>query len=135
MPTSSYQVEWLINQRRRWRGLVRMVERGLRSLGDRVEVSGEGGRQARELGTPPPRVTKVSPYREGGIWPADLADTRSRGAAVDYELERRAGSFMEPKYPPYPSPTTFRKVKPPATVKPVITVKPAITVKPPAKAR
>lgn len=111
MPISGYQVEWLINQRRRWRGLVRMVERRWRALGDRVDLSGEGSEQARRLGSAPPRLVKARPSQPGGVWPVDLADRRSYGAAVDYELERRAGSFMHPKYPSYPSPTRFPKVK------------------------
>lgn len=111
MPISSYQVEWLINQRRRWRGLVQMVERRWHSLADKVELSAEGSEGSREDATMPPRLVKVSLSREGGLWPVDLADRRSYGEAVDYELERRAGSFMRPKYPPYPSPVTFFKVK------------------------
>lgn len=111
MPISSYQVEWLINQRRRWRGLVQMVERRWHALADKVDLSGEGCRTSREAAAIPPRLVKVSPSRGGRVWPVDLADRRSYGEAADYELERRAGSFMRPRYPPYPSPTTFFKVK------------------------
>lgn len=111
MPISGYQVEWVINQRRRWRGLVEMVERRLRSLSDKVDLSPEGSAQARQQAGLPPKPTQVPPTRGGDVWPEDLADRRSFGPAVDYELERRAGSFMRPKFPPHPSPTRIPRAK------------------------
>ncbi len=111
VPISGYQVEWLINQRRRWLGLVRMVERGWRSLGDRVELSIEGSEQARRLPGRPPRLVKVPRSRTGDVGPADLAERESRGPVVDYELERRAGSFLRPPYPSFPSPAKIPRVR------------------------
>jgi hypothetical protein len=111
VPISSYQVEWVINQRKRWRGLVRMVERKWRALGDRVELSEAGSEQARRQAGPPPKPTQVAPTRSGDVWPLDLAERTSYGPAVDYERERRAGSFMKPKYPPFPPPLKIPKMK------------------------
>lgn len=93
MPISSYQVEWLIHQRRRWRGLVRMVERALFAAPDKIELSTEGRMQAVEQ-HPGPKAGAEQ------LWPIDLADRTVYPEPVAYELERRAGSFMRPKQEP-----------------------------------
>ncbi len=108
MPLSSYQVEWLIHQRRRWHGLLQMVERALFSGGDKVQLSEEAGSQAAEL-TPQPRT----PVRDPEVWPLDVADSTAYPPSVDYELERRAGSFMEPSYPAHPPPAGIPRVRHP----------------------
>ena len=111
MSASGYQVEWLIHQRRRWRGLVRMVEERLFPPHDPVELSRLGSEQAHAHAAPPPRAKEVPARAEGEVWPADLADPTQYPPAVDYELERRAGSFMRPKYPPGPAPSNIPKIR------------------------
>ncbi len=107
MPISSYQVEWLIHQRRRWRGLLRMVERTLFAAPDPVELSPEGREQAVDLPAPQPRGAAGA-----DIWPADLADRHPYPEPVAHELERRAGSFMRPKVLPHPPRPGIPRVRP-----------------------
>ncbi|MCZ6729913.1 MAG: hypothetical protein O7C61_09400 [SAR324 cluster bacterium] len=107
MAISSYQVEWLIHQRRRWRGLLRMVERALLSGGDRVQMSEEADQRTAQQA---PKPRRKAPETE--IWPVDLADSTVYPPAVAYELERRAGSFMQPKYPHDPPPAGIPRLKP-----------------------
>lgn len=95
MPISSYQVEWLIHQGRRWRGLVQMVEKALTATPDHIELSAEGRRQAVEQRSPAEPKAGAEP-----LWPADQADRTVHPEPVLYELERRAGSFMRPKVLP-----------------------------------
>ncbi len=111
MPISSYQVEWLIHQRRRWRGLVRMVEERLFPPHDPVELSPRGAEQAQAEAAPPPRARRAPARAQGEVWPIDLANVTQYPSAVDYELERRAGSFMRPKVAPHPAPPTIPKIK------------------------
>ena len=97
MPISSYQVEWLIHQRRRWRGLKQMVARALFASPDKVELSQQGREQSGEA-----RPAQDRPRNGADLWPEDLADRHVYPPPVAHELERRAGSFMKPKYVPQP---------------------------------
>ena len=105
MPISSYQVEWLIHQRRRWRGLVKMVERALSAAPENTELSTEGRKQAVEQ-----RSSNSAGPEPGKVWPADLADRRVYPQPVAYELERRAGSFMRPRFMPSNPPPPIPRV-------------------------
>ncbi|MBI3993942.1 MAG: hypothetical protein HY342_11765 [Candidatus Lambdaproteobacteria bacterium] len=44
--------------------------------------------------------------------PADVVDQRPLAPSVDYELERRAGSFLDPRYPGYGPPAGIPRAKP-----------------------
>ena len=105
MPISSYKVEWLIHQRRRWRGLVDMVERALSATPERIELSTEAREQA--VGNRAPDSAGVNSNK---IWPADIAEGEVYPQPVAYELERRAGSFMKPKYVPSNPPPPIPRV-------------------------
>jgi len=110
MPMSGYRVEWIINRLRRWRGLVAMVERRRKASPDRVELSEEGSaaQHALEGGL---RFEAFPPEEPPGHWPAQLADPTVYPPSVSYELERRAGSLMRPKYPPEPPPAGIPKMR------------------------
>ena len=91
MPISSYQVEWLIHQRRRWQGLVNMVERALIASPEKIELSTEGRQQAAEQS-----AGNDAEPQDQSRWPVDQADHTVHPEPVEFELERRAGSFMQP---------------------------------------
>lgn len=105
MAISSYQVEWLIHQRRRWRGLVNMVERALSAAPEKTELSTEGRMQAVEQ-----RASDAAGAESEKKWPVDLAERKVYPQPVAYELERRAGSFMRPRYIPSNSPPPIPRV-------------------------
>ena len=111
MPLSGYRVEWIINRLRRWQGLVAMVERRRKASPDRVELSEEGtaAQQALEPGL---RFEAFPPPEAPGHWPGELADPTVYPPVVGYELERRAGSLMRPKYSPGPPPAGIPKMRP-----------------------
>lgn len=111
MAASSYQMERILNRLRRLHGSARRALfwkiSGIRSFQEeRVVLSEESilhysGQEA---------LIDEGPY-DYETWPMDLADFTPHPAAVEYELERRAGSFMRPKYPPYPPPSDIPKMK------------------------
>ena len=83
---------------------------------DPVTVSEEAGQRSRSFGPGSPghgapRPKSAPAVRSENLWPADLEDGTSRDEAVAYEMERRAGSFMRPKYPPFPPPKGIPKAK------------------------
>ena len=51
----------------------------------------------------------------GAPIPADVVDQRPLPPVVDYELERRAGSFLDPRYPNFGPPAGIPRAKPPST--------------------
>lgn len=115
MAISSYQVEWLIHQRRRWRGLVNMVERALDAAPDKTELSAEGRMQAAErrasdAATAQPGTEPGAEPMKTKTWPADLAERKVYPQPVAYELERRAGSFMRPRFIPSNAPAPIPRV-------------------------
>lgn len=85
MGFSSYQIGRLLAHFRLWRGL-----NCIDTANDPVAVSAEATARSGSAAVPPvPR---------GGS-PAHVADRRVYPPIVEEELERRAGSFMDPKYP------------------------------------
>jgi len=91
MPVSSYQVQRLLREFRRIRGQGRVEERPGPDA-DRVMLS-EQGDQLVQSQREHRASTKMMP---GEVFPGDLADRKPLTPAVEHELERRAGSFMNP---------------------------------------
>ncbi|MDH4248756.1 MAG: hypothetical protein OEW39_13175 [Deltaproteobacteria bacterium] len=97
MLVSSFQMERVLHRLARWIGWPRgSAPRG----GDPVTKS--AGVLLRAPGKIPPRLKHgpITPKRMGGRHPAVLE-----------EVERRAGSFMEPPYPPSPRPSHVPRLK------------------------
>lgn len=97
MPSSSFQVEWLLTRLRQWQGKTDMVRRGQNS--EKVELTAEGFQKALEHAQARPALP---PENRPEVWPLDLADKTPYPSLVHLELERRAVSFMDP--PPLEQP-------------------------------
>ncbi len=91
MRYSSYQIERLLERLRQWLG-----QPAPRRWHDPVRVSRRGATAAARLERtePPPPLASLAAVR----------DRQRRPPAVEYEQERRAGSFLEPPYPETPAP-------------------------------
>lgn len=101
MNYSSYQIEILVTRFQRLRGLWRSLGRPA-GKGDRVHLTEEGQALSR------PGALPAAPP------PADLRDVRDeepRPELVEREMERRAGSFLQPPFVPQGAPRKFPKVR------------------------
>ena len=104
MPVSSYQVQRLLRGFRRIQGKTG-VEESPGPDADQVQLTRQAAeylRSLRESDNPPQSVLEV--------WPDDLADRSPLSPLVEHELERRAGSFMDPPLQPVP-PAKIPKMK------------------------
>lgn len=105
MAISSYQVEWLLTRLRRLHQAAPIRPAGAPHGPELVELTEQGADRSRQRDAPP------RPRPRSDIWPADMADTTARPPAVRFELERRAGSFMRPKFAPSPPRLPIPKMK------------------------
>lgn len=96
MNASSYQIERLLRRLQAWLG---GPERGASVAPERVVLTPEARAQAQPGEEP---AGPAPGPEEAPVSPADLADRRAHPPVVEEELERRAGTFMEPPYPETP---------------------------------
>jgi len=104
MPVSSYQVQRLLQEFRRIRGMTPVEEKPGPDA-DRVLFTEQADQLAQVQ-----REQRALLDQKQPVWPEELQDRTPRPPSVDYELERRAGSFMQPPVELIP-PLTIPKMK------------------------
>jgi len=108
MPLSSFQVEWLLHRIRQRRGA---VNKKAREKYEKDQVSLSAGGMEKVATDSHGRESRADALLQN-TWPVDLQERVVRPPVVDYEMERRAGSFMRPKFPPWPPPATIPRLMP-----------------------
>ena len=103
MDSSGYQIETMLKRFRRLHGLWRLLKGPPAPGTDQVRFSEE----ARELAEPAGPPTEPAPAA-----PGEVITGRHPDDVVHRELERRAGSFMQPPYEPPGEPPRLPKLQP-----------------------
>lgn len=105
MAISSYQIGRLLSRLREWHH----GPRRLAALPERVSLSADGAMHLDSRSPSSHTFDEVLQAAGGAPTAHHVSEAKSYPGPVDYELERRAGSFMNPPYPSFGPPSSIPK--------------------------